>query len=58
MNKEIKYLLSQSAEHDKVEFNVVANCFYLDKKRMFSHLNKKLNLSKSQSSTIINLYSI
>ena len=25
---------------------------------MFSHLNKKLNLSKSQSSTIINLYSI
>ena len=58
VNKEIKYLLSQPAEHDKVEFNVVVNCFYLDKKRMFSHLNKKLNLSKSQSSRIINLYSI
>lgn len=57
INQEIKYLDKNPAQFDKVEFNVVVNCYYFDKERMSNHLIKNLKINKINSNKIIKLYS-
>ena len=57
INKEIQYLKSNPAQHDKVEFNVVINCYNLYFTKTNEHLTRNLKISKFNSKKIIETYS-